>query len=291
MNDAKKVDFLLDRFERETTSSIKRLKLHCRRIDELDRIQDQQSALKERKEARCLADQLLSSWRQLLRLRDQLNGDVKELFDARVEQMHVQATVDSVNILLNAEPSPPSSTNKSRQVGRNERRQNMFDECFEDDEWQAERSSSIYEEQLVSQSVICRTKEARLKMEQVREEAEATEHIARNIEDLNQVMVDLAQLIHNQHDMVESIEEHVERSAQAVQSGQQQLKKAVTTKNAKYPLLAATLGSVAIGGPVGLAASSTVLGAVAAIGGAVVGLYSGRALKKQVEKEATRTEN
>lgn len=41
----------------------------------------------------------------------------------------------------------------------------------------------------------------------------------------------------NQHDMVESIEEHVERSSQAVQSGQQQLKKAVTTKNAKYPLV------------------------------------------------------
>lgn len=40
-------------------------------------------------------------------------------------------------------------------------------------------------------------------------------------------MEDLAQLVHSQHEIVDSIEEQVERSAHEVQQGNRQLKQAV----------------------------------------------------------------
>lgn len=63
----------------------------------------------------------------------------------------------------------------------------------------------------------------------------------------------------------------MERSTQEVRNAHDQIKKAVSAKNAKYPLIAATLGSLSIGGPVGLAAGSAIAGAAAAIGGAFAG--------------------
>lgn len=71
---------------------------------------------------------------------------------------------------------------------------------------------------------------------------------------------------------MDSIEDHVERSTQEVRNANQQLNKAVTVKNAKYPFIAATLGSLTVGGPVGLAAGSAIAGAAAAVGGAFAGI-------------------
>lgn len=105
--------------------------------------------------------------------------------------------------------------------------------------------------------------------------------------------------------MVDSIEEHIERSTQNVQTANQQLKKAVATKSAKYPFISAMFGGIVVGGPIGIAAGSAIAGVAAAVGGAfagcffflhlnyannflniILGLYSGRLIKKKVEKEA-----
>lgn len=51
-------------------------------------------------------------------------------------------------------------------------------------------------------------------------------------------------------------------------------------------MVAAAVGSLAVGGPVGVAAGSAIAGIAAAIGGAVAGLYGGRALKNRVQKDS-----
>jgi t-SNARE complex subunit (syntaxin) len=61
-------------------------------------------------------------------------------------------------------------------------------------------------------------------------------------------MVDLAKLVHEQHEIVDSIEEQVERTAHDVEQSNKHLKQAVRTNQAKYPVVAAAAGSVIVGG-------------------------------------------
>ena len=129
-----------------------------------------------------------------------------------------------------------------------------------------------------------------------------------DIEDLNQVMEDLAALVHvgfrnciyiilicilfqSQHDIVDSIEEHVELAAHEMQSGNRELKKALANKNAQVPLAAAAIGATAAGGPVGFVAGSAALGIVAGIGGAVAGIFGGRFLKKHAQDSTKSSED
>lgn len=80
---------------------------------------------------------------------------------------------------------------------------------------------------------------------------------------------------------MDSIEENVERSRLEIQSGHKQLKKAQAAQTAKYPLVAAAIGGVALGGPIGIAAGSTIAGVCAAVGGAVAGWLE---LREFIEK-------
>ena len=49
------------------------------------------------------------------------------------------------------------------------------------------------------------------------------------------------------------------------------MRRAVETQSAKYPVVAAAVGGVALGGPVGVVAGSTIAGIAAAVGGAFAG--------------------
>uniref|UniRef100_A0AC34PZJ8 t-SNARE coiled-coil homology domain-containing protein n=1 Tax=Panagrolaimus sp. JU765 TaxID=591449 RepID=A0AC34PZJ8_9BILA len=124
----------------------------------------------------------------------------------------------------------------------------------------------------------------RFTLERVREDAKSTIQLEKDVQDLGQIMEDLASLVHAQHDMVDSIEEHVEMASHQVLEGNQQLKKALSNKNAQVPLAAAAVGATVVGGPVGFAAGSVVVGTIAAVGGAVAGLFSGRWIKKSAQE-------
>lgn len=63
----------------------------------------------------------------------------------------------------------------------------------------------------------------------------------------------------------------MERSTREVVAAQRHLEKAAAAKSAKYPLVAAAVGGAVCGGPIGVAAGSTVVGVVAAVGGAFAG--------------------
>lgn len=108
---------------------------------------------------------------------------------------------------------------------------------------------------------------------------------AQDVDDLTDLMQTINELVNSQGEMTDSILDNVERTQVEVQAGQRDLQRAVRSKQAKYPLVAALVGSLAAGGPVGVAAGSAVAGVAAAVGGAVAGLYGGRLMKQKTDAE------
>ncbi|KAH7722015.1 SNARE domain containing protein [Aphelenchoides avenae] len=216
---------------------------------------------------------------QILALRNELNPEFYDVFDQKLEptRLQIQSTIKAINALLQSQAAKSAQKSSAGSP-------NMFDDCFANED----QSTSPYEEQLLRQTqsqASQKAEEMRLRAEKARMDAEASQKLAQDVEDLEQIMSDLAQLVHSQHETVDSIEEHVERSVQHVKQGQTQLKKAVSSKNAKYPLIAAAVGGVAAGGPVGIFVGSAIAGVGAALLGAVGGLTAGRMLKKSHEEE------
>ncbi|KAI6181473.1 T-SNARE coiled-coil-like proteiny domain-containing protein [Aphelenchoides besseyi] len=233
----------------------------------------------EKSNADCLINQIQLALQQVLEIRSKLDPSAHSQFDERIEpvRLRIQSTLKTIT----AKPKSMPSTNPFD----GDTDPNFFDETT----GTQTHYENCYESQLLQeQSQIHanqRVQELKLRTEQAKEQADATKKLESDIEDLNQIMIDLAQLVHSQHEMVDSIEEQVERSTYQVHQGHQQLKKAVKTKQAKYPLVAAAVGSIALGGPIGLAAGSAIAGVAAGIGGAVAGLWGGRAIRQKTFAE------
>ncbi|KAE9554107.1 hypothetical protein FO519_002696 [Halicephalobus sp. NKZ332] len=242
---------------------------------------DVENLIVEKTNAKKMIDSILDGFKQILAKRQGLPSDQREEFDKRIDPIkrQTQATINAIMSLIE-KPLPET------------KRENIFDDCFIDERdayggISSSTSKSTYEKEFLDQTQSTIEKhrdDLRFKLTKAKEDAEATARLARDIEDLNQVMEDLATLVHCQHDMVDSIEEHIEMTTHHVHEGNQQLKKALASKNAQVPLAAAAVGATAAGGPVGFAAGSVVLGTVAAVGGAVAGLFGGRWIKKSVQE-------
>uniref|UniRef100_A0AC34GNG9 t-SNARE coiled-coil homology domain-containing protein n=1 Tax=Panagrolaimus sp. ES5 TaxID=591445 RepID=A0AC34GNG9_9BILA len=318
---------------------------------------DYESLTIEKINAKKMIDSMLDGFKQILSKRQEIPSEQHEAFDIRIEpiQRQTQAIINAIMTLIE-KPHPQTSLPSSPAAIK--KNSNIFDDCFipeeERDAYGGISSGSsglrgggqYYEQQLVEQTQTQAEKhvgDLQFKLERAKEDADATKKLAQDIEDLNQVMEDLAALVHSQHDIVDSIEEHVElatykvesgnrelkkalasKNAQVplaaaaigataaggpvgfsqhdivdsieehvelatykVESGNRELKKALASKNAQVPLAAAAIGATAAGGPVGFVAGSAALGIVAGIGGAVAGLFGGRLLKKQAQ-EATK---
>ncbi|CAI2319428.1 unnamed protein product [Caenorhabditis sp. 36 PRJEB53466] len=127
--------------------------------------------------------------------------------------------------------------------------------------------------------------EMRQLAEDTRERAEQMRKIEKDTEDCRKIFEELARIVHEQHDVVDSIEENIERTNEDVKRGNENLKKAVKSKAAKAPLYAGIVGGLAVGGPVGLAAGSTIAGICAGVGGLAAGLYTGKWFKKSATSD------
>uniref|UniRef100_A0A914Z5N1 t-SNARE coiled-coil homology domain-containing protein n=1 Tax=Panagrolaimus superbus TaxID=310955 RepID=A0A914Z5N1_9BILA len=248
-----------------------------------------------------MIDSMLDGFKQILSKRQEIPSEQHEAFDIRIEpiQRQTQAIINAIMTLIE-KPHPQTSLPSSPVSTAIKKNSNMFDDCFIPEEERdayggissgsSGRGGQYYEQQLVEQTQTKAQKDVgdlQFKLERAKEDAEATKKLTQDIEDLNQVMEDLAALVHSQHDIVDSIEEHVELATYKVESGNRELKKALASKNAQVPLAAAAIGATAAGGPVGFVAGSAALGIVAGIGGAVAGIFGGRLLKKQAQ-EATK---
>lgn len=266
-----RAEVVIDRFERMASINIRELKQLHRSIVECQRINDRESMVCDKRNASRKIDQLLAGLYQILDLRSKLNPDVQEKFDIRIEpiRMQIQTTVNSLSPIC------------SLDIGTSPDETNIYSQMY--DESKADVSKNV--EQMQRQT---RADSLRLRAEQAKADAEETKRLAKDIEDLNDIMVQLGQLVHVQHEVVDSIEEHVEKSRLEVQAGHNNLKKAQAANDAKVPLIAAAVGGVALGGPIGIAAGSAFAGVCAAVGGAVAGLYSGRVFKRKAQEAANR---
>ncbi|VDM57232.1 unnamed protein product [Angiostrongylus costaricensis] len=115
--------------------------------------------------------------------------------------------------------------------------------------------------------------EMKLKAEEAKMTAEATAKLNKDMRDLEEIFAELATIIHQQHEVVDSIEEHVERAAYDIRHGNEELKKAVKNKSSHTTVTAAVVGGLCIGGPVGVAAGSAVAGISAGIAGLIAGMH------------------
>uniref|UniRef100_A0A1I7UY04 t-SNARE coiled-coil homology domain-containing protein n=2 Tax=Caenorhabditis tropicalis TaxID=1561998 RepID=A0A1I7UY04_9PELO len=119
----------------------------------------------------------------------------------------------------------------------------------------------------------------------MKERAEATAKVEKDMADLEKIFQELGRIVHEQHDIVDSIEEQVERANEDVKRGNENLKKAVKSKAAKAPIYAGVVGGLAVGGPVGMAAGSAIAGIAAGVGGLVAGIYTGKYFKRSATND------
>lgn len=261
---------IIERFEQMAATNLRELKQLHRCINESKRINDRESIMSDKRNATRKIDQLQEWLKQVLELRSKLKWGDLDKFDSKIEplRMQITSTIRALNELCSAE------------VQTEER--NIYSELYEAQSSFSMQETDSSQKQLEAEAM-------RLRIEQAREDAEETKRLASNIEDLNEIMLELGQLVHAQHEVVDSIEEHVERTRQHVEEGHKHLKKAVASQNAKVPLVAAAVGGVALGGPVGFAAGSAVAGICTALGGAIAGFYSGLFLKKKAQDAANRS--
>ncbi|KAK6055968.1 SNARE domain protein [Cooperia oncophora] len=82
--------------------------------------------------------------------------------------------------------------------------------------------------------------EMKAKAEEARMTAEATAKLNKDMRDLEDIFAELATIVHEQHEIVDSIEEHVERATHDVRHGNEQLKKAIRHKT-NQPLTASII--------------------------------------------------
>ncbi|CAD6190881.1 unnamed protein product [Caenorhabditis auriculariae] len=256
---------VIERYERLTLGEIRELKKLQRAAIE-KRASDNAVA---RNQIKRLEDQLLNGLEKILRMRNEVESDDQELFDQRIEPIRkqIQSTVS-----LNRQLPPLKETSSG----------NPF---LNDGENIDESNPYEVETQRYAQESDARVQELRSIAEDAREKAKTTVKIQQDMQDLESIFSELSRIVHEQHEVVDSIEEHVERATEDVKRGNQQLKKAVASKTAKAPFVAAVVGGLALGGPVGVAAGSAVAGVAAGIGGLVAGVYTGRYFKNVVKKD------
>uniref|UniRef100_A0A915PNM6 t-SNARE coiled-coil homology domain-containing protein n=1 Tax=Setaria digitata TaxID=48799 RepID=A0A915PNM6_9BILA len=242
---------IIERFERMTKVNLRGLELLLLSIREANSLMDSVSLMSKKRDASEKIDQLLGGLQQVLNLRTQLNIIDRERFDDRIEpiRIQIQGIVNSLNNVAIVEASGENVYNDLYE-------KSLTAEATKGDggELEGKQISSLY-----------------LQAEQAKMNAAEMRKLASDVEDLNEMMMQLAQLVHAQHEVVDSIEEHIEKTQSDVHEGHKNLKKAEAAKTAKYPMVAAVVGGVTAGGPVGFAAGSTIAGLFAAFGGAIAG--------------------
>ncbi|CAO4361961.1 unnamed protein product [Caenorhabditis nigoni] len=151
---------------------------------------------------------------------------------------------------------------------------------FDQDERDLDDNPYEMESRRYLQETTMKDNELRQLATDMKERAEATAKVEKDMADLEKIFQELGRIVHEQHDVIDSIEEQIERANEDVKRGNENLKKAVKSKAAKAPIYAGLVGGLAVGGPVGMAAGSAIAGIAAGVGGLVAGVYTGRFFKR-----------
>ncbi|KHJ88487.1 GC-rich sequence DNA-binding factor-like protein, partial [Oesophagostomum dentatum] len=241
-----RMSIVIDRYERLVTGQLRDL----RKLQRMAMNPNTDSA-SVRDQIDRIGQQLQSSLAQLLGERGNLDEVGQEHFDARVEVLRKQ-----IQTAIHATASLPPLESKNP----------FLDDDDTDDSNPYEAEGRRY-----VQETDARAMELKAKAEEARMMAEATAKLNKDMMDLEEIFAELATIVHEQHEVVDSIEEHIERATHDIKHGNEQLKKAVRSKTSRATVTAAVVGGVAVGGPVGIAAGSAVAGVAAGVAGLVAG--------------------
>uniref|UniRef100_A0A0R3RWE4 t-SNARE coiled-coil homology domain-containing protein n=1 Tax=Elaeophora elaphi TaxID=1147741 RepID=A0A0R3RWE4_9BILA len=259
---------IIKRFDRMARVNLRELQLLLLNIDGTNSLVDS----KNKRDASQKVDQLLDGLQQVLNVRSHLSAVDREHFDVHIEpiRIQIQSVINALNGIV------ATKTSETKNIYDDLYEKSLLEERAEEDELQEEKQAKI-------NSLHLQAKEAKANAIEMKK-------LASDIEDLNEMMMQLAQLVHAQHEVVDSIEEHIEKAQADVHKAHKNLKKAQVAQTVKYPVIAATIGSIAVGGPVGFVAGSAVVGIFAAFGGAVAGVCSGKYFRQKVLETANRVD-
>ncbi|KAL1456562.1 hypothetical protein WDU94_001283 [Cyamophila willieti] len=115
--------------------------------------------------------------------------------------------------------------------------------------------------------------------EQIQMVAAEMERLESDIQDVKEIFTDIAQMVHDQGESVNSIEDNIEHTHENVIEGEKQLAKAARYKASIYPLVGALVGTC-LGGPIG-AVAGLKIGALSAVTGTVIGFTGGKMVKEK----------
>ncbi|EYB89231.1 hypothetical protein Y032_0234g3141 [Ancylostoma ceylanicum] len=276
------MSIVVDRYERLAISQLRDLRELQRKA-----MNPSTDSASVRSQIDRIGQHLQSGLAQLLGERENLDADGQDQFDARVEPIrcviHQIQFNDSIvfweKIQCSYRKQIQSAIHATASLPPLESK-NPFEEpdSVDSNPYEAERKRYV-------QETDSRALELKAKAEEARMVAEATAKLNKDMRDLEDIFAELATIVHEQHDVVDSIEEHIERATHDVKHGNEQLKKAVRSKTNRATVTAAVVGGVAVGGPVGLAAGSAVAGISAGVAGLVAGIYGGKWFRNSVRKD------
>jgi len=221
-------------------------------IRELDKVKDQLvetdvNAFKKRIEP--TRNEALEAIQEFSRLYDVISRQVQ---DSLLEAQNAEG--DLVEVPLQ---SPPTSRGNSPQI-------NTFEEGSLMGNIQIRDNQREHEEIAVCQS---------------------WDHLRDGLVELNSLVKDFAVVVHNQQEMVDNIEDNIEKAHENVREGTGFLAQASKYKAAAIPVGGAIVGGI-IGGPIGLMAGFKLAGVAAAVGGGIAGYTGGKYLKNKHDARA-----
>jgi len=118
------------------------------------------------------------------------------------------------------------------------------------------------------------TQEQEVKNEGMSEEVlEGCSNLQAALVDLNELVEHFSSLVHQQQEVVDSIEDNIETAHQSVNLGARALAQANKYKAGALPVAGALIGGL-VGGPIGLLAGFKIAGVATAVGGSLIG-YKG----------------
>lgn len=136
----------------------------------------------------------------------------------------------------------------------------------------------------VNSEKIQRLELANIELEELKQALESWESLARDLEDLRSIMLDLATSVHVQRQAVDGIEENVCRAQENVAEGRAYLNNAAKLKAVILPFTCCLVGG-AVAGPIGLLSGFKLGGVAAAVGGGIAGYTGGKFIRKRTEEK------
>lgn len=267
----KKYELPLNRFSKEAVPQfVGQLQKHKENIERHKFHHDWEKARKEALNGQHVTSQLKSAIREVEEVGQHLSQQDEPEFLKLIEP-HIKRALDAIKSFNTASQVLISTQESSSHSN--------FD-VDEENTPQLKQIALQYDEKLLEEEIEVESKKAQL---------ETVENLQHDIEELHDLFNQFAQNVQAQAEPVNQIENNVEAALENVQEGERSLAKAARLKATLYPLTGALLGTC-IGGPVGLLAGLKI-GAVAALGGTVLGFTSGRVVKQWQQKQTENSEN